>query len=712
MEENRQLLNEDTQDSVIPQGANNWADYLYTHTPIEQKSDGVYYKREDKFSLFGINTLNGAKCRQLLYLFESRPKGVDTVVHGTNVNASPQTPMTAAIAKHYGLRCIQVAGGTNFKSISQKNLPLFATMFDTEYDLSCRSGFNVGVQKRVQTIMQDFDNCFTIERDITLDHKLPNNKVSDIKSFHEVGACQVQNIPNHIEDIVIPFGSANSATSILLGLSMHRPKNVKRIYLINVGVDKRNFMFQRLKLMGADVSSFEFVWHDTKEPYSKLYKGVQQDDITFHPRYEAKTILYIRKNLPKLIKDTTLFWNIGSYPDINTTAKNANLTIPKKVKEYSTATDKKLGTYCDINKITEVKNLEYGMDFREPKYRREVFLRFYEFHLKHKSHPGGVYFAFPWLTQKYSLDTEQQLWLAFINGCSQNIITSWHIFNKFPEPIGLDVDLVDEWWNKTQHKFKAGSGWDSDRRYFKAGKTGLPNCMRSYINQVNKFGNQEEMFKSLCVHNDPYSNFEKVWDFVKNNFLSFGRLSTFSYLEYLRIQGLNIECNDLFLDDISGSRSHRNGLCIVLGRDDLDWYKTKVTYTKETTDWLSDEAESLLKEAKERLPNEDVSYFTLESTLCNYKSWHRPNRRYPNVYMDMFYNRIKYAEKEWGEEEGKIFWEMRKDCLPKALRLEDNKKDMGLCPEKQNHYLHTGQPVMMDSEWDCFKNDYNRLINS
>ncbi len=55
---------------------------------------------------------------------------------------------------------------------------------------------------------------------------------------------------------------------------------------------------------------------------------------------------------------------------------------------------------------------------------------------------------------------------------------------------------------------------------------------------------------------------------------------------------------------------------------------------------------------------------------------------------------------------------MRKDSLPKALRLEDNKKDMGLCPEKQNHYLHTGQTVMMDSEWDCFKNDYNRLINS
>ena len=712
MEENRQFLNKDTEDSVIPFGAKRWADYLLAYTPVEQKSDGVWYKREDKFALFGVNTLNGSKCRQLLYLFESRPKGVDTVIHGTNVNASPQTPMTAAMAQHYGLRCIQVAGGTNFNSISGKDLPRFATMFGAEYDLSCRSGFNVGVQKRVKTVMKGFENCFTIERDITLDHKLAMNKASNIQSFHEVGAWQVGNVPAHIEDLVVPFGSANSATSIMLGLSMYKPKNVQRIHLINVGVDKRDYMFERLKLMGADVSAYDFLWHDTKVPYSKLFKGVRLDDMTFHPRYEAKTINYMRNNLPELIKDTTLFWNIGSYPDINTTANNLNLSIPKRVKEYSVSPKSRVGSFCKINNIKPVKELKYGMDFREPQYRREVFLRLYEFHLKHRSHPGGVYFAFHWLTKEYDLDADQKLWLAFINGCSQNIVTSWHIFNEFPQPKGLNVDLLDKWWNKVQHKFKAGSGWDSDRRYFKVGKTGLPNCVRSYLKQVNKYGSQEEMFNSLCEQNDPYLNFGIVWDFVKGNFLSFGRLSTFSYLEYLRIQGVNIDCNNLFLEDISGSRSHRNGLCKVLGRDDLDWWKTKITYPTETINWLTEEAATLLEEAKERYPHEDAGYFTLESAFCNFKSWHRPNRRYPNVYMDMFYNRIKYAEQEWGTEEGEIFWKMRKECLPKALRLEDNPKDLGLCSEKQNHYLYTGQPVMMDGDWECFNNDYNRLVNS
>lgn len=375
--------------------------------------------------------------------------------------------------------------------------------------------------------------------------------------------------------------------------------------------------------------------------------------------------------------------------------------------------DQPLGRWSQLSGMAESRVLTAGLDFRNPIYRREVFLRFYEFHLKYKSHPGGVYFAFPWLSKYYDMNMEDKLWIAFINGCSQNIVTSSMIYEKFPKLQDVNLDELDNWWNSVQSKYKAGSGWDSDRKYCKVGKTGFPACVKSYKDSVDGFGSQEKLFNSLTKHNDQYMNFEKVWEFVRKNFLSFGRLSTFSYLEYLRIQGVNIDCNSLFLDDISGSKSHRNGLCKVLGRDDLDWWEAEaspnrdfVGYKKETIQWLTKEGEILLQEAKERISHEDVSYFTLESTLCCYKSWHRPNRRYPNVYMDMMYNRIKYAEEEWGNK-FKHFWEMRKDSLPEHLRLEDNPGDPGLTKEKQNHYLNTGQVIMMDEEWDCFKNDFN-----
>lgn len=373
-----------------------------------------------------------------------------------------------------------------------------------------------------------------------------------------------------------------------------------------------------------------------------------------------------------------------------------------------------LGRWSKLNNKPEIKELVPGLDFRLPEYRREVFLRFYEYHLKHRSHPGGVYFAFPWLAKYKNMTMEDKLWIAFINGCSQNIVTSSLIYEKFPTLNGLDIDELDSWWNIVHNKFKAGSGWDSDRKYFKIGKTGFPNCVKSYKSNVDKFGSQEALFNSLCNTNDKYKNFENTWDYVRNNFMSFGRLSTFSYLEYLRIQGVNLDCNSLFLDDMSGSKSHRNGLCKVLGRDDLDWWDADASpnkdfpgYKPETIEWLKEEGEILLEEAKQRIDHVDVTYFTLESTFCCYKSWHRPNRRYPNVYMDMMYNRIKYAEQEWGDK-FQHFWDMRRECLPKYLRLEDNSWDQGLCKDKQNHYLTTGQVIMMDEEWDCFKNDYRK----
>lgn len=378
-------------------------------------------------------------------------------------------------------------------------------------------------------------------------------------------------------------------------------------------------------------------------------------------------------------------------------------------------TIQQLGRWSELNDEPEVEDLVKGMDFREPRYRREVFLRFYEFHLKYRSHPGGVYFAMPWIANKFKFNTEQKLWFAFINGCSQNVVTTWKIFQQFPDVQSFEVDDMNDWWNTHYAKFKVGSGWDSDRKHHKLGKTGLPAATYSYKKQLDKYGSQQEMFEAHFKGN-PYKNFESVWDFVRTNFVSFGRLSTFSYLEYLRIQNLPIECNNLFLDDIGGSKSHRNGLCKVLGRDDLDWWDHKQShnpnfpgYQKETINWLIEEAYVLLKEAEDVIDHPDVNFFTLESALCTYKSWYRPNRRYPNVYMDMMRDRINYAESEWGNEFD-IFWQMRQDCLPKHLLLEENIGDPGLSPEKQNHYRSTGQVIMMHKDWDCFANDFNNKV--
>ncbi|HBY67243.1 MAG TPA: hypothetical protein DEG69_05435, partial [Flavobacteriaceae bacterium] len=53
-----------------------------------------------------------------------------------------------------------------------------------------------------------------------------------------------------------------------------------------------------------------------------------------------------------------------------------------------------------------------------------------------------------------------------------------------------------------------------------------------------------------------------------------------------------------------------------------------------------------------------------------------------------------------------MFWSYRKQRLPVELRLEDNSWDVGLKPLKQNWFRGTGQVLMIDNYYTCFKNDY------
>lgn len=371
-----------------------------------------------------------------------------------------------------------------------------------------------------------------------------------------------------------------------------------------------------------------------------------------------------------------------------------------------------IGRYSELTGTEEVRDLQEGMDFRRPEYRREVFLRFYEFHTRYRAHPGCVYFLLPYLREAMDWTEEQALWFGFINGNTQNPITSWLIFRRFDDLDRLAGNMNEfvSWIGKNYNRL----AFDSDRRHHK----------KVFVEATQKYlaltgGRQRAYFGQFIRGTDPYANFRRTWNAVMEKFHGFGRLSTFSYLEYLRILKADLDCPQLFLEDLEGSRSHRNGLAKVLGRDDLDWHESNPTgftgkYTPQVMKWLRSEGEQLLHEARSRITGKpydrDVSYFTLESTLCTYKSWHRPNRRYPGVYLDMLHDRIKKAEAAWPEEDFSIFWKARNDRVPGSLLLEHNPKDCGVKPEKQNVYRNTGSVIMMSSVWPCFENDFDRLI--
>ena len=109
--------------------------------------------------------------------------------------------------------------------------------------------------------------------------------------------------------------------------------------------------------------------------------------------------------------------------------------------------------------------LTEGLDFRLPEYRREVFLRFFEFHLKYRSHPGSIYYLMPYLSEKEGWDNEQKLWFAYLNGNTQNPVTSYILIKRFPSLSELNLMELRDWFHGS--KVYRNLQWDTDRRYHK-----------------------------------------------------------------------------------------------------------------------------------------------------------------------------------------------------------------------------------------------------
>jgi hypothetical protein len=331
--------------------------------------------------------------------------------------------------------------------------------------------------------------------------------------------------------------------------------------------------------------------------------------------------------------------------------------------------------------------LQYGMDFRKPEYRREVFLRFNQFHTQFKLHPGLVYLLIPYLSKRLGWDHEQTLWFCFINGNTQHPPTSWLIFKRFPDFATLDTAALIEFFNREWKRLE----FDTDRRHQKGDFPKAVKCYKALCGN-----SQEEYFSGFINSSDQEQNFRSAWGTVRRDFYGFGRLSAFSYLEYLRIARVRLVCDQLFLSDINGSKSHRNGLCKVLGRDDWEWNDSNpVKYTPEMIAYLEGEGAKLLADAQGRYPSFDTNYFTLESALCAYKNWFR-GRRYPGIYADMFYERVTKAERRWPEEDFGMFWEAYR-TLPIYVQSET-----GVSKEKQTRFRDTGQVIAMGNVWDCF----------
>ena len=313
-------------------------------------------------------------------------------------------------------------------------------------------------------------------------------------------------------------------------------------------------------------------------------------------------------------------------------------------------------------------------DYRLPENRLGGFLMQYKLHLLTKSHPGCVYFLLPELAREFGGSLETRAWTVWLNGNTQNPVTT-QLLLEASDGDPKNWRKAAEYWDNNFTMLE----WDTDRRHQKP-KFG--EATEKYMTQLGELTLSEQW--------EAMTTWPQLWKFAVG-LPYMGRLSAWSMSEYARILlGDGIPAPDsLLLGDKSGSRSHRNGITLLYGAsagaEHWGWDEWEMLSPRTV-----EELEDFGTELREQTPGAD--FYTLESALCTWKSWWKPNRRYPGVYADMHYLRVKRAEKRLSRT-FPLQWAAREASLPAWLRQELHGPLEGLDKDKQNRFRLTGVPA-------------------
>lgn len=293
------------------------------------------------------------------------------------------------------------------------------------------------------------------------------------------------------------------------------------------------------------------------------------------------------------------------------------------------------------------------MDYRLSEHRRTAFINWFKWGLELEDCDSALYLT-NYFFERFEYNIEQRLWLCWLYGTTYNFPTAYLIWNEFPDMELVGVDRLREWNNENYSRLR----YQTDTKW---NKGHLADQFESYKAWVGD-RSQAQAFAELC-NGDKYENFDNVWEAV-NSLHKFGRYTSWFYIQTLKqCADLNVDVPNLWLHDYSGSKSHRNGLCYALGKD--DWVSTKLT--ADQIQWMEDEGASILREVKLSHPNlaHKADFFAMETALCSFKKLFRKSRgRYLGYYIDRQAEEIKKVEcDEWVGIDWTPMWDARKETL-------------------------------------------------
>lgn len=307
------------------------------------------------------------------------------------------------------------------------------------------------------------------------------------------------------------------------------------------------------------------------------------------------------------------------------------------------------------------------MDYRNSEHRLESFIKWYAWSIEYKDVDPAVWMT-NYLNERFEHNIEQKLWLAWLYGNTYYLPTAWIIINEFPDFELATYDRMNLW---NTHNYKR-LRYQTDTKWSKGH---LPDMFRSYAEFVGE--NDQRSSLSEYYGDNEHQTFHNLFDLIKKKFYKFGRYSAWFYLQHLYSTcEVPAVPDTLLFNDYSGSRSHRNGFCFALGKD--EWYDQKLSRSEYES--LESSAKEVLSEMRTRFPHlsEGINPYTMETCLCSYKKIYRKrNGRYLGYYNDRVAEEIQRVERDdWSGIEWQVLWDARKETLDDRL-WKSNKIDKG-----------------------------------
>ena len=250
-----------------------------------------------------------------------------------------------------------------------------------------------------------------------------------------------------------------------------------------------------------------------------------------------------------------------------------------------------------------------------------------------------------YLADRYELNIEQRYWIAFLYGTCYSAVTTFYMYNEFPDYECINIPRIKDWWNKNKHR----TIFQTDRLRIKSN---------------NQFVDSVISYKKLCRNNQQLYFKSKSWQEIYKKILRikyFGRFSLFNYLDVLNaISDVNLKPTYL---NMAEAESCRNGVAYAIERLDLMNHHSKRKLNQKEMLYLHNNFLLILK-------NNSGNIFQIETTLCAYKKY-KLGKRYVGYYIERMRQEIEKIQKlvpegvYWN-----VLWEFRKETFNKKYLKE------------------------------------------